>query len=378
MSERQGTTGSGLGRRRLVQSAAAAALPLPATAQGKPILMGWIAAVTGAFSSNAQAQDFGFRAMIQDINDAGGVNGRKLEVVMRDSGGDPSKAVSLAQELAHSEKVDVICGPLNSGEVLPTLGVISGARIIHMVGGSVDELIDPVKYPLAFRNLNTNTQYLKTATRFCFEKLNRRKIAVIDDSTGYGVLAIQTLTKMLAAQGTKPAFTVTVDVNKPDVTDELMKARDFGADVIQTWTNASGFMARVLNARGEQQWDVPIVGNPSIYQDQVGALLVKPSYWDNAFASGYANSVADANGRLPPATQAFLDKHRDGAAPFIKTAVFAIMQGAAAALIPVSGWKKSGTTEPFATKAALKIDPRNRNALWDLHLHPDGSQRLQR
>jgi branched-chain amino acid transport system substrate-binding protein len=335
----------------------ASGLAMPAIAQNKPIRMGWIAAVTGAFSSNAQAQDWGFHTMVQDLNDAGGVDGRKLEIVMRDSAGDPSKAVSFAKELVYNEKVDVVCGPINSGEVLPTLGVISGGKTLQMVGGVIDELVDPVKYPLVFRNLNTNTQYIKIATRFCLEKLNRKKIAIIDDNTGYGVLAMQGLVKMLDGMGLKPAFTITVDPAKTDVTDEIIKARASGADVIQTWTNASGFMARVLNARGEQQWDVPIVANPSIYQDQVGALLSKPAYWENAYAAGYANSVTDANGKLPPTTQAFLDKHKEGAAPYIKTAVFAIMQGATSAFIPVTGWKKAGTTEPFATKAALESIP---------------------
>jgi branched-chain amino acid transport system substrate-binding protein len=153
----------------------ASAVPMTAIAQDKPIRMGWIAAVTGAFASNAQAQDWGFHTMVQDLNDAGGVNGRKLEIVMRDSAGDPSKAVSIAKELVYNEKVDVVCGPINSGEVLPTLGVISGGKTLQMVGGVIDELIDPVKYPLVFRNLNTNTQYIKIATRFCLEKLNRKK-----------------------------------------------------------------------------------------------------------------------------------------------------------------------------------------------------------
>jgi hypothetical protein len=48
-----------------------------------------------------------------------------------------------AKELVYNEKVDVVCGPINSGEVLPTLGVISGAKTLQMVGGVIDELIDP-------------------------------------------------------------------------------------------------------------------------------------------------------------------------------------------------------------------------------------------
>jgi branched-chain amino acid transport system substrate-binding protein len=351
-----------LSRRRAMQGLAAVpvavpVLAMPAIAQQKPIRLGWIAAVSGMFSSNALAQDWGFHTAVQDINDAGGIDGRKIEIVMRDSAADPAKAVSFAKELIFNQDIDGLCGPINSGEVLPTLGVVAAAKRIHMLGGSVDELIDPVKYPLAFRNLNTNTQYITTATNFLVDGHKRNKVAIIDDATGYGVIAMQALTKLLATRGLKPAYSVTVDPNKTDLTDEIVQARNAGADSIQTWTNATGFMARVLNARGEQQWDVPIAGNPSMFQGQVGALLTKPAYWDNAFAAGYANGVVDANGNLPPATQEFLDKHKVGVAPYIATGIFSFLQGHAAATIYTTGVRQAGTTDSFKVKAALESIP---------------------
>ena len=91
-------------RRAVLQGLAASplvasTLAAPAIAQNKPIRLGWIAAVTGIFATNAQAQDWGFRMAVQDINEAGGIDGHKLEVVMRDSAADPAKAVSFAKEL---------------------------------------------------------------------------------------------------------------------------------------------------------------------------------------------------------------------------------------------------------------------------------------
>lgn len=347
-----------LSRRQAMAGAAAGTLlAAPVIAQAKPIRIGWIAAVTGMFSSNAQAQDWGFHATVTDVNAAGGVLGRPIEVVMRDSASDPAKAVSFAKELVYNEDIAALCGPLNSGEVFPTLGVVAGAKKLHMLGGSVDELVDVVKYPLAFRNLNTNSQYLTTATRFCLDTLKRNRIAIIDDNTGYGVVAMQALTKMLAAQGIKPAYAVTVDPNKTDLTDEIVQARNAGADVIQTWTNATGFMARVLNARGEQQWKVPIVANPSILQGQVSALLSVPSYLGNAFAAGYANGVVDDKGNLPPLTQAFIDRHKDGVQPYIKSGMYSFLQGNAAATIYLAGIRKAGSSDPFAVKAALESIP---------------------
>ena len=160
---------AGIGRRRFVRGmgtvSLTSGLSMPAIAQNKPIRMGWIAAVSGMFASNAQAQDWGFHMAVADINEQGGLLGRKIEVVMRDSAADPSKAVSFAKELVYNENIDVLCGPINSGEALPTLGIVSGAKKLHLIGGSVEELIDPVKYPLGFRNLNANGQWIKVAVK---------------------------------------------------------------------------------------------------------------------------------------------------------------------------------------------------------------------
>ena len=188
-----------VGRRQVVVGAGAiglvSALAAPAIAQNKPIRMGWIAAVTGMFASNAQAQDWGFRMAVADLNEKGGLLGRKIEVVMRDSAADPSKAVSFAKELIFNENIDVLCGPINSGEALPTLGIVSGAKKLHLIGGSVEELIDPVKYPLGFRNLNSNGQWIKVGVKFIVDDLKKTKIAIINDSTGYGVLSRDVVTK---------------------------------------------------------------------------------------------------------------------------------------------------------------------------------------
>ena len=136
------------------------------------------------------------------------------------------------------------------------------------------------------------------------EDLKKTKVAIINDSTGYGVLSRDAVTKFLATHNLKPVYAATVDPNKPDVTDELLKAKAAGADVITEWSNATGFVARLINARGEQNWNVPIVGHPTILQEQVAKLLSKRSYWDNVYGVGYAHQIVDAKGKLPASVQA--------------------------------------------------------------------------
>jgi branched-chain amino acid transport system substrate-binding protein len=350
---------TGLGRRGLLAGATgvASALAMPAIAQNKPIRMGWIAAVSGMFASNAQAQDWGFHMTVADLNEKGGLLGRKVEIVMRDSAADPSKAVSFAKELVYNENIDVLCGPINSGEALPTLGIVSGAKKLHLIGGSVEELIDPVKYPLGFRNLNANGQWIKVAVKFMVEDLKKTKIAIINDNTGYGVLSRDKVTQFLAARNLKPVYTATVDPNKPDVTDELLKAKEAGADVITEWSNATGFVARLVNARGEQNWNVPIVGHPTILQEQVAKLLTKRSYWDNVYGLGYRHEIVDAQGKLPANVQAFMDKHKDTIGPYMAAGLPAFLQGNAAVVIYTEGLTKAGDPDPMKVKAALESIP---------------------
>ena len=88
------------------------------------IKVGWLSSLTGPLSSAAIAENQGVQLAVDEINAAGGINGRKIELLTRDTAGDPTKAVNFAQQLAFSEKVHFVIGPVNSGEGL-------GATPIH-------------------------------------------------------------------------------------------------------------------------------------------------------------------------------------------------------------------------------------------------------
>ena len=98
----------------------AAPLARPALAQSGPILIGWLAALTGPSSAPAIGFDRGVNFAVEEINAAGGVKGRMIEIVTRDTQGDPTKAVNATQDMISRQKVHAIWGPTNSGESLAT------------------------------------------------------------------------------------------------------------------------------------------------------------------------------------------------------------------------------------------------------------------
>src|ERR1043165_9335964 len=103
-----------ISRREFTSAALAAAaassfgFPRPAIAQAEPIRLGWLAAMTGPSSAPAIGFNRGVVWAAEQINAAGGVKGRKIEVITRDTQGDPTKAVNAATELASRVKVDAM------------------------------------------------------------------------------------------------------------------------------------------------------------------------------------------------------------------------------------------------------------------------------
>src|SRR5450759_2102896 len=139
---------------RWTAAAIAAGLGLALFAQGgiaqqssqPPVKVGWLVALTGPNSSPGIGFDRGIKYAVEEINEAGGIKGRKLEVITRDTQGDPTKAVNAALELINNEKVEFTIGPTNSGEGLATTPVIARSKIPSLVFGVMETLMDPQKY----------------------------------------------------------------------------------------------------------------------------------------------------------------------------------------------------------------------------------------
>jgi len=199
---------------------------------------------------------------------------------------------------------------VNSGEGLATVPILASAGIPNIVIGSLDELIDPVKYPKAFRMINTNRQWISTANDYALKVLKKSKVAIIADTSGYGTSSAKSATELLDKAGIKPVYSVLVDPNKTDLSDEMNKARAAGADIVMPWSAATGLLARVLNARGDMGWSVPVVGHPALMAAQIRKLLNKPEYWDNTYAAGYMSTTYMSDGKLPAPTQALVNKVR--------------------------------------------------------------------
>ena len=299
-------------RRQALASAGAAAvvagLAKPAIATNDPIRIGYLPALTGPSSSTGVGISRGTQLAVQEINAAGGINGRQLELVIRDTQSDPTKAVNASAELTNQEKVQVVFGPLNSGESLAVVPLLARTNTLQMHPCWVDSLVDTQKYPMCFRNAPTNQQIGGAANRYVVEVLNHKKVAVISDTTGYGTASVNAYVPMLKARGADVVYQGNVDAANPDLKPELLRMQSAGAEAIMPWSVNAGFLSRIINTRGDMGWDVPIVGQTTLGSGQTKALLEKPEYWAKVYPNNFRNVCYMPSGKLPDRTGAFLDR----------------------------------------------------------------------
>jgi branched-chain amino acid transport system substrate-binding protein len=341
-------------RTALVAMASLPAMAGSTFAAEPPLKIGWIAPLTGPFSVTAAALTFAIKSEVDKINAEGGLLGRQITLIVRDSAGDPAKAVSVVNELIFNEKVDVILGPGSSGEAFPIMDIVAGAKKMHIAPNNADPLIDVVKRPYAFRSIPTIGQQATRTVQFTNDTLKTKKVAIFADSTGYGAVTIDLLKSEYDKTGVKPLVVTPINTNKADVTPEVMKAKEAGADVVQVWTNATGLAARILNARGALGWDVPVVGHTNLVGAEVRGLVDKPEYLKAIYGITYSNTVYDDTGKLAPRAQEFIDRTGKSIEPFMGAGLYVPLLGSATVQIYELGVKKANSFDAAKVAAALE------------------------
>jgi branched-chain amino acid transport system substrate-binding protein len=279
-----------------------------ALAQNEPIRIGWLAALTGPSSAPGIGMNRGVGFAVNAINAAGGIKGRKIELITRDTQGDPTKAVNAAQEMVSQLKVHAVWGPTNSGESLAVTPILARAKIPLMHPTNVQALIGPAKFPNAFRNGPSNNQLDDAVRGYCLSVLKAKKVAVMGDATGYGVTAVGATVEGLKKDGGDVVYQSNFDATQTDMTPDLLRAKNAGAQAIVLWSVSTAAIARIFNTRATMGWDVPIIGHPTLASGEIGPLLEKPANWQKVYAIGYRSCSYDATGNLPRRTQELVER----------------------------------------------------------------------
>ena len=248
--------------RRLAISAAVI-LFAGAAAAADTIKLGVQGPFTGGSSSMGVSMRDGVRLAVDEINKAGGVMGRQLELIERDDEAKNERGVQIAQELI-GQKVTATVGYINTGVALASQRFYQEAKIPVMnnvaTGSLVTHQFDDQPENYIFRNAAHDSIQ---APMIVEEAITRRKfknVAILADSTNYGQLGRDDLERALAAKGIKAVAVEKFNIKDVDMTAQLLKAKAAGAEVILTYAIGPE-LAQIANGMTKLGWKVPMIGS---------------------------------------------------------------------------------------------------------------------
>ena len=295
-------------KRRLLLAGSALVLAFAGAAKAAdPIKVGLSGPFTGGSASMGVSMRDGVKLAVAEINAAGGIMGRPIVLVERDDEARNELGVQVAQELINKEQVVATLGFINTGVAQAAERFYEEAEIPvinNVATGTVlsRQFLPPdYKHNYIFRTSAADNLQAPMIVEEAITRRGFRKPAILADSTNYGQLGRQDLEKALEAKGLKPVAEEKFNIGDTDMTAQLLKAKEAGADVILTY-GIGPELAQIANGMAKLGWKVPLVGSWT---------LSMASFIDNAGANGDGATMPETFIEVPstPKRKAFIEAY---------------------------------------------------------------------
>ena len=206
--------------------------------QKQPIKIGAFFALSGPAAPIGTPTKLVAEMAVDQINKAGGINGRPLELIIGDTESDPAKAATIAKKFIHSDKVAAIIGPTTTGEGMQVKKIVEEAGIptFMCVGG------DPVimggkfgPFTYVFKSPQRSSVAVKRLFTYLKEK-NITKLGLLYASDSFGKDGASWLEKMAPDYGITLVAKESFGPKDTDMTAQLTKIKNAGPEAIICWT----------------------------------------------------------------------------------------------------------------------------------------------
>ncbi|MDR3515689.1 MAG: ABC transporter substrate-binding protein [Azospirillaceae bacterium] len=333
----------------IILAALAAATP---TRAADPVKIGLSGPFTGGSSSMGVSMRDGVKLAVDEVNRAGGVLGRPIALIERDDQAQNEVGVQIAQELVNKEKVVATLGFINTGVALSAQRFYEDAEIpvINNVatGSAITKQFLPPDYDnnYIFRTSANDTIQASMIVDEAIDHRHFQKVAIMADSTNYGQLGRQDLEAALARKGMKPVAIEKFNIKDVDMTAQLLRAQQAGADAILTY-GIGPELAQIANGMSKLGYKVPLVGSWT---------LSMSSFIDNAGPNGEGARMPETFIQEPttPKRKAFIEAYQKAYAIDRMPSPVSAAQGYDSVLLLVAAIKQAGSTDGKKIREALE------------------------
>lgn len=315
-----------------------------------PIKIGVSGPFTGGSAPMGVSMRDGVKLAVAEINAAGGVLGRPLQLIERDDEAKNERGVQVAQELINKERIVATVGFINTGVALASQRFYQDAKIpvINNVatGTVITKQFEKDKDNYIFRTSAADQIQAKMIADEAIDKQKFTKVAILADSTNYGQLGREDLEKVLAAKKITPVAVEKYNIKDVDMTAQLLKSKQGGAQVVLTY-GIGPELAQIANGMEKLNWHVPIIGS-----------------WPLSMGNFIDNSGKNGDGaRMPqtfiqdgntPKRKAFIEAYQKAYKVDRMPSAVSAAQGYDSVYLLVAAIKQAGSTDGDKVRAALE------------------------
>jgi branched-chain amino acid transport system substrate-binding protein len=240
----------------------------------------------------------GMKMATDEINAAGGIHGRKIKLVVEDSGYDPKKAVLATQKMIEKDKVFSMVGPMGSPTVLAAQDTVLDAGVFQLFPLTAAEFtytFDKAKPQerLKFNNLLPYVESTRAAVKYMVENFKSQKPCIMYQDDEYGKNVLDGFTQQVDAMKLKAASVTSYKRGASDFSAQVSKMKADGCDLVVLGT----VIRETIGAIGEAKklgWDVKFLGATPVNVLEIPLLgkdVVEGLYSAAAFEIPYEDTA---------------------------------------------------------------------------------------
>lgn len=240
----------------------------PAAGEAEPYKIGFLSAFTGPRATTFEGTIRGARLTVEMVNNAGGINGHKIQFVEYDTEEDPQKSITSAKRLIDQDKVLAIVGPTFNPSVQAVKPLIKQGPLAVFTTASAQP--EPDSY--GFQAL-VSTRSIQQALFQFLKKNDYSKVALLATTDATGEDAVRDVSAAAKQVGGVEVVIERFNVNDVDVTPQLTKVRaDKGIKAIVVWSTGQQAAIPVKNA-AQLGIDLPIFLSPANHSNNFLKLI---------------------------------------------------------------------------------------------------------
>src|SRR3954452_21898459 len=183
----------------MLTTTAAVAMPAVARAQGAPFKIGLMTVKTGPLAQGGIQMEQGIATFLKQKNSA--FAGRKVELLVADTGGTPAGAKTKAQEVVERDKVDLVLGPFAAFELLATVDYLNESKMPTLAFAGAEDVTKRRRSDYLTRTSYTSAQALFPLADYVLNEMKLKTAASIGDDFAFGYEQVGGFERVLEAGG---------------------------------------------------------------------------------------------------------------------------------------------------------------------------------